>query len=74
MVRGFDGCELWFGWLFCDSGGFLVVGFGLLLVFWWQGALMCGWFVVGFRGFFLKVLWPMVVFGSGGGFQYGVEL
>ena len=74
MVCGFGDYELWFGWLFCGGDGFLVAGFGLLLVFWWWWALMCGWFVVSFRGFwFLKVLWLVVVFSNGGGFRYGVE-
>ena len=63
MVCGFGDYESWFGWLFCGGSRFLVAGFGLLLVFWWWWTLMCGWFVVSFRGFLV-----FKGFVAGGGF------
>ena len=55
---------------------FLVVGFGLLMIFlvgsdvWLDGFGFLGFF------FFLWVLWPAVVLkgGGGGGFRYRVDL
>ena len=51
---------------------FVVVGFGLLMIFlvgsnvWLNGFGFLGFF------FFLWVLWPAVVFGGGGGFVLGL--
>ena len=55
---------------------FLVVGFGLLMIFWWALMwLVCFGFVLVLEFFFfLWVLWPAVVFSGGGGFRYGVDL
>ena len=55
---------------------FLVVGFGLLMIFWWALMwLVCFGFVWVLEFFFfLWVLWPAVVFSGGGGFRYGVDL
>ena len=54
----------------------LVVGFGLLMIFWWALMwLVCFGFVWVLEFFFfLWVLWPAVVFSGGGGFRYGVDL
>ena len=55
---------------------FLVVGFGLLMIFWWALMwLVCFGFVWVLEFFFfLWVLWSAVVFSGGGGFRYGVDL
>ena len=52
---------------------FLVVGFGLLMIFLVGSDVWLDGF--GFLGFFfLWVLWPAVVLSGGGGFRYGVDL